>query len=88
MTIEELVEMIRHYIEKHPEGIFDCGEFDLDVNIDARDGSLSLWLDSDTKLDFPKGVSGDEIQKAVRSLGRELLHTWGQQYSEYPTHEP
>lgn len=81
MSEDELTTLLRPYLDKKPEGIFDCGQFDLDVDL-RTPGGLRLWLDGDTSVPIPSGVDSALVQRVVESLGHRLLHTWGQQYTE------
>ena len=86
MGIEGIENLIRSYVDKNPEGIFVNGEFDLDVNVPTGNG-FSLWFDGDTHVVISISVGKENaelIQKAVRGLGREVIHTWSQQYGVNP----
>lgn len=85
MNETELIDLLKPYIDANPEGVFlvPFGAFDLDIDLDVPNG-LCLWLNGDTSVAIPPGTDPVNVQKAVRSLGRELLHTWGQQYSVNP----
>lgn len=84
MTEPDLITLLRPHLDAKPEGIFTFGEFDLDLN---RAGGFALWLDSNEKVVIPLDVNRDNavlIQRVVRALGREVLHTWSEQYSTEP----
>lgn len=83
---------IKKILEPHAESIKNCegintfDELDLDVSVPDFNG-FSLWLDGDTKvsIDVPINLeNASMIQSVVRELGREVMHTWDQQYSTEP----
>ncbi len=87
MNKEELINLIKPYIDKNPEGVFDCGEFDLDVHLPDGRKTFSLFVDGDTFIHIPLSLNLENailIQEVVRSLGREVRHTWAEQYSTNP----
>lgn len=84
-----MITTIKKILEPHTESIKNCegigifNELDLDVSVPDFNG-FSLWLDGDTKvkIDVPINLeNASMIQSVVRELGREVMHTWGQQYS-------
>jgi hypothetical protein len=83
---------IKQILEPHKEAIINCegiycfNELDLDVSIPDLKG-FSLWLDGDTKVNIDVSVNIENasmIQSIIRDLGREVMHTWSQQYSIKP----
>lgn len=89
---ETMITTINKILEPHVESIKNCegigtfDELDLDVSVPDFNG-FSLWLDEDTKvkIDVPINLeNASMIQSVVRELGREVMHTWDQQYSTEP----
>jgi hypothetical protein len=84
-TIREILEPHTESI-KNCEGIFYPNFLDLDYQIPSLDG-FSLWLDGDKKIEINIPVNLENasmIQSVIRHLGREVIHTWSQQYSNNP----
>lgn len=88
MTDADLTSLLAPPIALNPEGIYDPEPraFDLDVSVPDY-ASFALWLDGNTKVVIPVAVTKENairIQSTVRALGREVVHTWGMQYSATP----
>jgi hypothetical protein len=84
-TIKQILEPHKESI-KNCEGIFSPNFLDLDGQIPNWNG-FSLWLDGDEKIEIDVPVNLENasmIQSVVRDLGKEVIHTWGQQYSINP----
>ena len=84
-TIKQILETHKEAI-KNCEGVYSFRELDLDVSIPDFN-SFSLWLDGDTKvkIDVPVNIeNASMIQSVIRDLGREVMHSWSQQYSIKP----
>jgi hypothetical protein len=84
-TIQQILEPHAEAI-KNCEGIYCFNELDLDVSVPDFN-SFSLWLDGDTKvnIDVPVNIeNASMIQSVIRDLGREVMHSWSQQYSIKP----
>ena len=86
--ITKIKEILEPHAEaiKNCEGIFTPNFLDLDGKIPNWDG-FSLWLDGDEKIeiDIPINIeNASMIQSVIRDFGREVMHTWGQQYSSKP----
>lgn len=84
-TINKILEP---YIEsiKNCEGCFIPNFLDLDYQVPSCSG-FSLWLDGNEKIDIDISVNlenASAIQSVIRDLGREVIHTWSQQYSINP----
>jgi len=84
-TIQQILEPHKEAI-KNCEGIYSFNELDLDVSVPDLKG-FSLWLDGDTKvkINVPVNIeNASMIQSILRDLGREVMHSWSQQYSIKP----
>ena len=84
-TIKQILEPHTEAI-KNCEGIFTPNFLDLDCSLDCDNG-FSLWLDGNRKIEIhvPIGLeNASMIQSVIRDLGKEVIHTWAQQYSTNP----
>ena len=81
-TIQQILEPHAEAI-KNCEGIFSPNFLDLDSN----GYKFFLWLDSDEAIEINVPVNivnASMIQSIIRDLGREVMHSWSQQYSINP----
>lgn len=87
MTEQEIIALIIPYLQDNPKGIFDNGEFDLDYEgSPQKSPTFLLWVDGNTCVRIPISCNKENaglIQKVVSFLGREVVHTWEQQYSSF-----
>jgi hypothetical protein len=84
-TIKQILEPHTEAI-KNCEGIFSPNFLDLDCSLDCDNG-FSLWLDGHEKIKIEVPVNLENasmIQSVIRDLGREVIHSWSQQYSINP----
>jgi hypothetical protein len=84
-TIKQILEPHKEAI-KNCEGIFSPNFLDLDGRMPDWNG-FSLWLSGDEKIeiDVPVNIANASmIQSVIRDLGREVIHSWSQQYSIKP----
>ena len=85
-TIKQILEPHVEAI-KNCEGVFPPNSLALDCSLDHYHNGFCLWLGSgeSIEIDFPMNIeNASMIQSVVRDLGREVTHTWAQQYSINP----
>ena len=85
MTHKQLTELLNPFLVDFRMGIFEGGEYDLTQSHDGK--SFILRLDVTTIVRVPLKVTrlnANLIQKTVRAMGKELVHTWNHQYSREP----
>jgi hypothetical protein len=84
-----MITTIKQILEPHAEAIKNCeGIFSPNfLDLDSNGYKFFLWLDGDEaiEIDVPVNLeNASMIQSVVRDLGKEVIHTWGQQYSINP----
>lgn len=84
-----MITTIKQILEPHAEAIKNCeGIFPPNsLDLDCYNNGFRLWLGcgESIEIDFPVNIeNASMIQSVVRDLGREVTHTWAQQYSINP----
>jgi hypothetical protein len=84
-----MIKIIKQILEPHTESIKNCeGIFTPNfLDLDSNGYKFFLWLDGDAAIEINVTVNLENasmIQSVIRDLGKEVVHTWNQQYSINP----
>lgn len=85
MTSQQLTTLLCPHLVEVRMGLYEQGEYDLGRSLDGQ--AFILRLDINTHIVIPlkvKRANAQLIQSVVRAYGKEVIHTWNQQYSRDP----